>query len=122
MINVDVLTKAIAAHSNWKARLRTATNSGKSDVSPAQARVDNQCEFGKWVYGSDLTASDKLTDHYKAVKQLHAQFHQEAAKVLDWATSGKKDAAEQALAVGGSCAKVASELTQAILKWRDSIH
>ena len=122
MISVDVLTKAIAAHSSWKARLRTAISTGKSDISAAQARVDNQCEFGKWLYGSELSSGEKQSEHYKTVRQLHTQFHQEAAKVLEWAIAGNKNAAEQAMALGGSCAKTASELTQAAVKWRDSIH
>lgn len=122
MISADLLTKAIAAHSSWKARLRSAIHTGKSDIPATQVRTDNQCEFGKWLYGSTLSSGEKQSEHYKTVRHLHAQFHVEAAKVLEWAIAGNKNAAEQALGLGGSCGKIASELTQATAKWRDSLH
>ena len=122
MIQADIFTKAIAAHSSWKARLRAAINNGKSDVSPSQVKVDNQCEFGKWLYGTELSPAEKQTENYRAVKQLHAQFHAEAAKVLDAALTGHKDMAEHSLGIGGECAKIATALTQATMKWRDSVH
>ncbi len=120
MIHAEIFTKAIAAHSNWKARLRSAISSGTSEFSPSQVRVDNACEFGKWLYGTELSAADKKSEGYRTVKQLHAQFHAEAGKVLEAALSGDKQAAEESLGVRGRCGKVATELTQATMKWRDS--
>jgi chemoreceptor zinc-binding protein len=122
MPNIDALTKAIAAHASWKARLRSSINTGKSDVSVETVRTDNHCEFGKFLYGPELSAAEKQSEHYRTIKPLHAQFHQEAAKVLELALSGQKEAAEQALGMGGSCAKIATTLTQAIMKWRDGAH
>jgi len=121
MINADVLRKAIVAHSGWKTRLQAALNTGKCDVASATAKADNQCDFGKWLYGPDISAVDKQTEFYRTVKQLHAQFHQEAAKVIDWTTSGNKKAAEQSMALGGSYLKASSQLVEAITKWRDSL-
>ncbi len=89
MTNVEALQKAIAAHSSWKARLRTAVISGKFDIAPDTVKADNQCEFGKWLYGPEPSAAEKAAEHYRTVKQLHTQFHQEAAKVALWATSGQ---------------------------------
>ena len=122
MINAEIFTKAIAAHSSWKARLRSAISSGKSEFSPSQVKVDSACEFGKWLYGTELSPAEKQSENYRTVKQLHAQFHAEAAKVLESALSGHKDAAEQSLGVGGKCAKLATDLTQATMKWRESLH
>jgi chemoreceptor zinc-binding protein len=122
MLNLDAIQKAIAAHTGWKARLRTAVTSGTFEVAVATVRADNQCEFGKWLYGSELSDSDKAADHYQTVKQLHARFHQEAAAVVSLATSGQKDKAEAAIAMDGCYSKASRSLTEAMIRWRESIH
>jgi hypothetical protein len=122
MTNVEALQKAIAAHSGWKARLRTAVSTGKFEIATDTVKADNQCEFGKWLYGSELSSAEKQSEHYRTVKQLHAQFHQEAAKVVELATSGQKETAEKAIALGGSYGKASQALTEAMVKWRESLH
>lgn len=122
MISVEVFQKAIAAHASWKARLRAAVASGKFDVATDTVKADNQCEFGKWLHGSELSAAEKGTEHYRAVMQLHAQFHQEAAKVVELATSAQKETAEKSLDLGGSYNRASCALTDAVVKWRDSGH
>ncbi len=121
VINVEMIQKAIAAHANWKARLRTAVNTGKFDVAPAAVRVDNQCEFGKWLYGPDFTAADKGTQSYRAAVDLHAKFHQEAAKIVELATSGNKDEADRAMSLAGSYTKASSALTKELVQWRQGL-
>jgi hypothetical protein len=98
-----------------------AASTGKFDVTPTAVKADNQCEFGKWLYGTQMSASEKQSPHYAPVKQLHAQFHQEAAKVVELATAGKKIEAEKAIAIGSSYTKVSTSLTSEIVKWRESL-
>lgn len=121
MIIVEMIQKAIAAHAGWKARLRSAVDTGKFDVSVAVIKADNQCEFGKWLYGPDFTGAEKQTQNYRAAKDLHAKFHLEAAKVVELATSGHKDEADAAMALGGSYTKASSALTQELVQWRLSL-
>jgi len=118
MIIVEAIQKAIAAHSSWKSRLRAAIDTGKFDVPPAVIKVDNQCEFGKWLYGPDFSAAEKLTQNYRSAVDLHAQFHKEAAQVVEWATSGQKDLADKAMGLEGSYTKASSALTRELVKWR----
>ena len=118
MINADAIQKAIAAHASWKARLRSAVDTGKSDVTTATVKVDNQCEFGKWLYGADFSASEKQTENYRTAIDLHAKFHQEAAKVVEWATSGHKDEAEKAIGLEGNYTKASTALTKELVRWR----
>ncbi len=121
MLNVDAIQKAIAAHTGWKGRLRTAVTSGKSEVAPGAVAVDNGCDFGRWLYGSELSAQEKGTESYRKVKELHAQFHKEAAKVLELAVTGQKDKAAQLIGLGGNYSKISHELTDALVKWRESL-
>jgi len=118
MLNVEMIQKAIAAHAGWKARLRTAVDTGKFDATPAIVRTDNRCEFGKWLYGPDFTAAEKETQNYRTAIDLHAKFHLEAANVVDLATSGRKSEAEQAIGMEGSYTKASSALTKELVQWR----
>jgi hypothetical protein len=121
MINVEALQKAIVAHSGWKARLITAVSSGRFDVTTDTVKADDQCAFGKWLYSSELTAAEKATEHYRTVKEFHARFHQEAAKVVELATSGQKRKAEEAMVLGSAYNKASHALTEAMVKWRESL-
>jgi hypothetical protein len=97
-VDQDVLQKALIAHSSWKARLRAAIVNGKLDIAVSSVKVDNQCAFGKWLYGSEVSTLEKQTEQYRSVKQLHAKFHEEAAKVAQFAISGHQQEAENAMA------------------------
>ena len=73
MLNKEEIDKAIGAHGMWKTRLKQAIETGKSEVSVETIRQDNQCNFGKWLYGSTLSAADKSSAQYKTVRELHAE-------------------------------------------------
>jgi len=118
MLNVEMIQKAVAAHSSWKARLRSAVDTGKFDVTIANVKADNQCEFGKWLYGPDFSTAEKQTENYRTVKDLHAKFHLEAAKVVECATSGHKYKAAVAIGLEGSYTKASSALTKELVQWR----
>ncbi len=112
----DQIDKAIAAHATWKVRLRKAIAEGKSEVTPAGASVDNQCEFGKWLYS--LPANDREGQDWKKVREHHAMFHKEAGKVLGLALAGKKAEADNGLANGSPFGKISVELTSALMRWK----
>jgi methyl-accepting chemotaxis protein len=114
--DADAIRQALTAHSSWKTRLRAAIHSGKLDVPVGTVKADNQCAFGKWLYGLERTAG-RHTGEYRVVQQLHAQFHEEAAKVAQFAMSGQKQAAERAMGPSGDFNRVSSALIGALTKW-----
>jgi len=120
MINPETLQKAVASHTNWKSRLRTAITRKKFNVPPAVLKADNQCEFGKWLYGPELSNAEKRTEFYGRVVQMHSLFHREAAKVVEWAIAGQEEAAERSLGIGGY-ATASADLTRAMNTWRESL-
>jgi hypothetical protein len=121
MVKLEILGKAIAAHASWKARLHTAVSTGKFDVPAGTVKSDAQYEFGKWLHGPELSAAEKQSENYRNVKQLHAQFDVDAAKVVELVTSGQKDAAAASLNMGGTYAKSSTKLTEAMVRWRQSV-
>ncbi len=115
--NQSMLKGAIAAHAAWSARLKAAIVSGKLDVPVSTVRADNQCQFGKWLYGAGTSAGEAQTENYRQAKQLHAQFHDEASKVAQLAILSQKAAAEQAMGPSSEYAKISSALTGVLTRW-----
>jgi hypothetical protein len=111
------IMKAIGAHGLWKARLNTAVEHGSSEYSVATIQQDNQCDFGKWLYGNDLPGDVKRTEHYTRCRQLHSQFHQAASKVLGLALASRKAEAQRAMDVSGEFGTVSANLTKAMMEW-----
>lgn len=121
MDHVQEIEKAVGAHGMWKNRLKQAIDTGKLETPLATIRTNNQCAFGKWLYGPTVTAQDKASEHYKTVVELHTQFHKIAAQVAELATNGKKSEAEKMLGPDGEFAKLSSKLTAAMISWKRSL-
>jgi hypothetical protein len=112
------ISKAVMAHGAWKSQLHDAIARGASDANVTNVRLDNQCEFGKWMYGKDLSDQDKRSPLYAQCRTLHRQFHLAAAKVLNLALAAKKEEALRAMAVpDGEFAISSSALTKAMMDW-----
>jgi methyl-accepting chemotaxis protein len=107
---------AIAAHAAWTARLKAAIGTGKLDVPVQTIQADDQCQFGRWLYAS-ACAADAQTDHYRQAKQLHADFHREAAKVAQMAIAGQREPAERAMAPASEYARISAALTNILTRW-----
>lgn len=114
----DQISAAIGAHGLWKGRLRTAIDSGSTDLTAAEIQDDHQCSFGKWLHGPELNAQDKTSRHYKTCVDLHRRFHSAAAAVLSLALQGKKQEASEALDGNGGFKRLSTELTRALMEWK----
>ena len=115
MSKADEIKQAIGAHGMWNVRLKKAIETGQSEWSVAKVKADNNCDFGKWLHG--LPDHEKKGESWTRIRNLHASFHEEAAKILDYAVTGKKEAAADGLELGSDFAKLSSGLTTAMMKW-----
>lgn len=97
---ISQIDAAITAHGQWITRLRKAIEDRASEVTPQTARVDDQCAFGKWLYGS-FPASLRETPAFEEIRRAHAEFHLRAAAILELAVAGKRPDAEKLMAPGG---------------------
>ena len=116
MINIAEIEKAIGAHGLWKGRLRAAIDSGSSEFKVEKVQLDNQCDFGKWLYS--LPASEQQSEFGKKVMALHKEFHVQAAQLLSLAVTGKKKEAEAAISLGSNFSRISSELTRTLSEWK----
>lgn len=120
MNTLEAINTAIAAHGKWKDRLKQAIQDGTSAFQPTVVKTDNQCDFGKWLY-HDVTTEQQATAYFEKVKRLHAEFHVEAARVLELALNGDKLNAEIGLGFGGQYAKISAALTSVLEQWHASV-
>lgn len=114
----ESLDQAIAVHAKWKYRLMEVIDTQKSQWRVGDVRTDDCCDFGKWL--AALPLSQRLSEHSKRVRSLHAEFHRLAAEVLELALAGRKEEATAAMALGSRFAHVSSSLTMAVLAWKDT--
>lgn len=117
----DEIKKAVGAHAMWKARLKNVIDTGKTDVPIETIRKDNECVFGKWLYGAAIPADAKTSDHYKKVKDLHAEFHKVAAHVVEKVISGKKTEAEALVGANGEFTNISTKLTPTMMEWQNKL-
>lgn len=118
MPSIQEIDKAISAHGMWKTRLKSVVATGQSEVPPALIKVDNQCEFGKWLYSPALSQEDKASDNYSTVRRLHSEFHKVAGRVVELAVGGNRSEAEALLSMNGEFSTVSAQLTQAMMAWK----
>lgn len=109
----EQIQAALTAHGMWKARLERAIETGQCEFSVDKVRLDNQCDFGKWLYG-DARASFASVSEFEKIRALHAEFHQEAAKVLQQAVSGRSREARAAMGASAAFGRATTSLTTAL--------
>jgi hypothetical protein len=102
----------IRAHVMWKQRL-TALLAGESTetLDPETIRLDNRCALGQWIYGEGAAMAH--LPRYEEVRELHAQFHRNAADVVQLFSAGQIDEAQALL--GGAYSKLSEKLKHRII-------
>jgi uncharacterized protein YeaC (DUF1315 family) len=113
----DEIKRAIGDHGRWKKTLKIAVDTGKIDVQISAIRADSECGFGKWLQGPTITEKQKNSSHYQKVQELHAAFHEKAAKAAELAISGQKARAMKMLEVNGEFTTASASLTTSMIAW-----
>ena len=113
---MEHIDAAIASHELWKKRLHSAIETGGSEWVPRTVKADNQCDFGRWLYG--CSSEVKASPRYDVIKHRHAQFHVEAGRILDIALRGHRSHAVAEMAEGGRYAEISASLIDDLLNWK----
>lgn len=113
------IEKAIGSHALWMSHLRQAILEAHSTIDVEKVRAEDECEFGKWLYGPRLSAEDRASSYYGEVKHLHAEFHRLAARVVEMASSGRTRDAYDLLY--GEYMTMSGQLAIAMRAWQDKL-
>jgi len=111
------IKKAVGDHGTWKKTLKNAVDTGEIKIQISAIQADNQCSFGKWLYGSTITENEKNSRHYQQVLELHSAFHEKASEVAQLAISGQKARAMKMLEVNGEFTTASANLTTSMMAW-----
>ncbi len=115
-VMIEQINAAIGAHGAWKLRLRTAISTGQCDVTPATARCENKCQFGRWLHGPEIDSGTRAGVPYQVVTRLHADFHRTAGDILECALRGDRQRAQ--LQLDGNYGAQSEKLVRALTKWK----
>ena len=111
------IKKAVGDHGTWKKTLKNAVDTGEIKIQISTIQADNQCSFGRWLYGSTITENEKNSRHYQQVLEFHSAFHEKASEVAQLAISGHKARAMKMLEVNGEFTTASANLTTSMMAW-----
>lgn len=111
--------EAIAVHLNWKRHLRDCLDGSAKCPNAEQAANDSLCDLGRWLFGEGSQFANLPA--YEELRQHHARFHQESAKILRLIADGKLEEAEQMLLDDGPFLESSAEVVGAIGRLRSDI-
>ena len=110
------LTRAIAAHSEWKLSLRNAI-AERATLDADAVAADTKCLLGRWLHGEARIRYATLPA-YAACLHSHASFHLEAGKVAHVANAGDYCGAAAMLDTDTRYASASSALAAALVALR----
>ena len=113
------IKKATGAHGAWKLKLTSAVSLGSTKLDPKTVKCDDQCDFGKWLYGSTIDNDMKSSMPYKVITRLHAEFHVCASQVLAQVVDGNIKGASNQLE--GEYTEKSDKLMRALNKWKGEL-
>jgi methyl-accepting chemotaxis protein len=121
MNSCEEISKAIAAHGQWKMKLRKAIDTGECESTPFRVKQDCNCAFGKWLHYR-IDPKVKASPQYPKIVQLHASFHEEAGSILDLALYGDKEEARSLIGLGSQFSRISAELTKEMSAWKSTLN
>ncbi len=108
------LAHAIAKHTEWKLRLRSAIGR-RETMDLASIARDDVCELGQWLHGAAKALYGSLECYGNCVAS-HAVFHTEAAKVAKAINAQRFTEAESMLNGESAYSSASSNVAVAILR------
>ncbi|MCC6407916.1 MAG: CZB domain-containing protein [Planctomycetes bacterium] len=109
----------VAAHGEWKLTLKRALEAQHPHVSSEHVRHDDRCEFGKFYY--QLPDADRCSECGLEVREKHAEFHVEAARVLELMEQQRWQEAYDAISPGSDFERLSRELTRLMFSWNQEL-
>ena len=99
--------EAIQSHLEWIWRLKDFIR-GRELLDPDSVAQHDRCPLGEWIDGAGMQY--RHLDDYVNLKELHAEFHRRAARIVRIAASGDTTTAAKRLEFGGEFRNVSSQL------------
>jgi len=105
---------AIAAHVEWKTKIRAYLMKRDGSFNASLVSQDNQCALGKWIYGEGAKYSS--IPEFALLKMEHARFHECTGRIIAFIDAGKLKDAETMLLAGSEFMKLSGKCVSLILQ------
>ena len=116
---IKQINDAIGSHALWKDRLQQALATGSCDMTATGAARSHACAFGRWLNSDALDGEDRAHLSFRAVAEMHREFHTIAGTML---TLVQRGALEEARSLfEGDFAKQSGKLTRALRQWKKEL-
>lgn len=114
------LEDAIAAHAEWKLRLRKYVD-GTSAEQLVAATIcrDDQCALGKWMHGDGRRLASVA--EFVEARAAHADFHRHAGDVVRAVDAGDRPRATGLLAPSGAFEKASLSVASCLVRLRRAL-
>ncbi|MBP1771474.1 MAG: uncharacterized protein H6P99_637 [Holophagaceae bacterium] len=116
------IEKAIGTHALWKGRFKAALEARRPMAFREAIAADDQCDFGIWLRGPDLSAEERASEIVRAIEGLHAEFHRAAAQVVDLAEAHREFEVGLSVSPGGAFHEASAALLEALKAWYESLN
>ena len=84
------IDRAIFEHSRLKFHLKNTIETAQSDFKHEEIKDHHACPLGEWLDSPE----GQILPSYAELTEIHKNFHEEAAKILDLALQGQKNEAK----------------------------
>jgi hypothetical protein len=115
MTRDDAITQAIAAHDEWRTRLRTIISNGGTELDARKVRRGDECDFGKWLEAR--TAKVKSSARWKEISEFHTRFHDATGRVIELVDERRRAEALASLQSEGEFGLAAADLATSLAKF-----
>jgi aerotaxis receptor len=106
------LDQAVAAHLQWKTKLRNAIDRGETLDADTVCR-DDRCPLGQWLHGEGRRRWGHVPE-FTTLLERHADFHRTVGAVARQVNAGHRDAAGRAMEGGSAFARATQATVMAI--------
>lgn len=113
------LDQAIAAHAEWKVKLRVAIQN-RAAIDAGLVSADDRCVLGQWLHGEARAKFGGKPAYVDCVAK-HAAFHAAAGAVARRINAGDYEAASDMLGPGSAYASASTEVGAAINRLKKAV-
>ncbi|MBS1825533.1 MAG: CZB domain-containing protein [Acidobacteria bacterium] len=112
------LTEVIISHAHWRQRFAEYLE-GQGQMDLALVEADNQCEYGRWLYGEGQRYGD--LPEFAGVVEMHRRFHAVAGQVMRLAPTLPPGKALDLIRLNSAFANASTEFVTALCVFRDAV-
>lgn len=110
------LDMALAAHADWKVKLRIAL-ANKAQLDAASIASDCQCDLGRWLQNEGKRAHGSSAN-FKACVEGHTEFHRCAGVIARKINAADYASAERELEAGMPFSKASGAVAVAVRRMK----